>query len=459
MAQAMSVASNSVIDEEKIRSILSDLSIDTTRASERVYTISANGVSLNLQVLDEGYIMSYVTDDDEIMAYVVTTEMRDSSSMSPINTSKSSEPNEKVVFINGTETFVVPMDNFVSPTTDSDCPYNPQPSRGTTNYWWDNLYFIEYTGLLHYAHPDKTHYDIDPYSPYVAGGKYLVHFQVDYSTSSDIVQYFYDLGDALGFVFGWTITFAGLGGSLMASIAGQAVAIALGPLFSIIFTTLFCDADGCIWFWINLEFFNYVYDMFYNPYNWYFYPFDGSFDNLVSAVAAGFCSFGYLRIGSTTFFDKTSYPHIGDPTPPLHYYGVSVVPSKTGDGYYTNENNVLGAIDGNYAYLNSGSYGNKAELTVTLSNTPVTGQLYLQCYTPTSTGANLKVYVCHSGGVWNPNPVVNTNLYPPNNPTAINCGYAIDIVAVSIVAYHQYYINGVYYPSYIYVDAVCLMTN
>jgi hypothetical protein len=163
-----------------------------------------------------------------------------------------------------------------------------------------------------------------------------------------------------------------------------------------------------------------------------------------------FSTWGYLRIGSITIADGL---RLGDPHPP--HYALSATSSYTGNGYVNDKDHILGSADGQYAYLNSGSYGNKAEITATMSNTPVSGELYVRCYTPTNTGANFKVYVCNQYGVWT--NVVNTNLYPANTPMTYNCGYVSNIVKVSIVAYHEYYINGVYYPSYIYVDAVCLL--
>ncbi|MDR2203021.1 MAG: hypothetical protein LBE76_01700 [Nitrososphaerota archaeon] len=54
------------------------------------------------------------------------------------------------------------------------------------------------------------------------------------------------------------------------------------------------------------------------------------------------------------------------PTPP--YYATSATPSQTGNGYVNNPNNILGAPDASYTYLNSGSYGNKAEITAKISN-------------------------------------------------------------------------------------------
>jgi hypothetical protein len=132
---------------------------------------------------------------------------------------------------------------------------------------------------------------------------------------------------------------------------------------------------------------------------------------------------------------------------------LSATKSSTGDGDVYDKDNIVGAPDGSYAYLKSGSYLNKAEITATLSNTPISGQLYLRCYTPTGNGANLKVYVCNTAGVWS-SAIVNTNLYPPNSVMDVNCGYVTNIVKVSIVAYHEFYINGVYYPSHIYADAV-----
>jgi hypothetical protein len=128
---------------------------------------------------------------------------------------------------------------------------------------------------------------------------------------------------------------------------------------------------------------------------------------------------------------------------------VSATSSATGNGYVNNKDNIIGEINGAYAYLNSGSFGNKAEITATLPNTQIRGKLYLQCHTPSANGANLKVYI-YKNGAWQSNPVLNTNLYTPNNPATINCGYVSNIQKVSIVAYHEY--NG--YPSYIYVDSV-----
>ncbi|MDR2203404.1 MAG: hypothetical protein LBE76_03725 [Nitrososphaerota archaeon] len=152
---------------------------------------------------------------------------------------------------------------------------------------------------------------------------------------------------------------------------------------------------------------------------------------------------GYLRIGDWTVCNGIGMADLS----PSNCYALNATSSYTGNGYVNNKDNILRTPDGNYAYLNSGSYGNKAEITATLSDAPISGTLYLRCYTPSANGANLKVYVCNQYGVWT--QVVNTNLYPANDVMNVNCGYVGNIVKTSIVAYHEY--NG--YPSYIYVDA------
>jgi hypothetical protein len=136
---------------------------------------------------------------------------------------------------------------------------------------------------------------------------------------------------------------------------------------------------------------------------------------------------------------------------------VSVTASWTGDGVVNYKENILYAPNGLCVYMYSGSYKNKAEITATLNNAPVSGQLYLKCSTPTATGANLKVYVCNTNGVWS--LAKEKNVYPQNTVIDVDCGYVANVVKVSIVAYHEFYINGVYYPSYLAPDAVWVVWN
>jgi hypothetical protein len=101
----------------------------------------------------------------------------------------------------------------------------------------------------------------------------------------------------------------------------------------------------------------------------------------------------------------------------------------------------------------SGSYKNKAEVTATLNNAPVSGQLYLRCHTTTANGANLKVYVCDTTGTWS--LAKAKHLYPANTVMDVDCGYVANVVKVSIVAYHEFDGN----PSYLAPDAVWVVWN
>jgi len=426
-------------------STLSDTSIDLQQISENTYVVSAGDVSITVEVIGEdNYRMSAVSEDGTTTSFELSVEQRPVSNANIERTSKNAELMEKIVLINGTK-FEAPIINTESPQTFE------YPTRATTpyiTYKWDGIDFEEGFSAspyidIKYPHPDRSsNGGISQFSDWYTDGNRLFHYQINsdtvagfLSTGGSVAQVL--IGAAIGAVIGGKIGggYGAVGGAI-----GGAIAAGLVLWYS---ASHFVDEKGCIWWWINYDFLNTIY-------NWMPYLMCMSDDMAIMIAEAEFAAYGYLRVGKVTA--KGIFNDINDPAPPQVYYALSAIKSSTGNGYVDYEGNIVGAPDKNYAYLNSGSYLNKAEITATLSNIPISGQLYLRCYTPTSSGANLKVYVCNTAGVWT--QVKNTNLYPANSVMNVNCGYVTNIVKVSVVAYHEFYLNGVYYPSYIYADAV-----
>ncbi|MDR2203121.1 MAG: hypothetical protein LBE76_02235 [Nitrososphaerota archaeon] len=423
---------------------MSDPSIDLQQVSENMYIVSAGDVSITVEVLrEDNYRMSTVSDDGTTISFELSVESRPVSNVKLESTLEDTGSIEKVVLINGTK-FERPVFNAESSQHFED-QYKPPQIRATpyNMYWWDGILLEEgYHNLLNrdvkYPHPVRGHYGISLFDNWEREGTQLVHNQIDRDTTA----VFLSAGPSVAEVLICTGVGALIGakvgkvyGAIIGAIAGAVIsgfAVGMG-YFN------FLDESGCIWWWVNKSFVNWLED-------------NALFLALLPVGAEGvvlgqMIANGYIRIGSLTLCEGV-YVNIGDPVATSPYYAVSTTPSFIGNGYVNNKDNILGAPDGSYAYLNSGSYGNKAEISATLSHMPISGQVYLRCYTPSNSGANLKVYVCDQYGVWT--QVVNTNLYPANSVMNINCGYRSNIVRVSIVAYHEY--SG--YPSYVYADAV-----
>lgn len=426
MAQAQSVMAESLIDVQQI--------------SENVYVVSMGDIAITVELFENGHRISTVSEDGEVMTYEVTTEFRPVSNANLESASRNAELVEKVVLLNGTE-----LDTAMSklvPQQHVEFPFESSQMRGNTNYWWDqSVYFVE-GQYIDYPHPDRDYYGTRPADDWWIEGDYLVHFQLNKAVSQTLSWAGPEvIGITLGLLIGAKI------GSWQGALALAGLGLLLGLCITYVMNAVLVDEEECLWFWVSRQFADW-FD------NWFWYIellMDINAPIAMLAIEEQLMSGGYFRVGDQTFMDMHNF---GGPHPPTWYYALSQVPFASGGGaYYSNEGNILGTANGQYATLYSGSFGNKAEITVTMSNTPISGQLYVRCYTPTNTGANFKVYVCNQYGVWNPNPVVNTNLYPPGTPMTYDCGYVNNIVKVSIVAYHEY--NGC--PSYINVDAVCVV--
>jgi hypothetical protein len=134
----------------------------------------------------------------------------------------------------------------------------------------------------------------------------------------------------------------------------------------------------------------------------------------------------------------------------------TVITSTTagGGGAVNSPNEVKGDIVNEcYAHLYSGSpYNHGAMIQMTLSDTPISGQLYFFGYSPSANGGVIKVHVGNSAGVWT--EIKYTNLYTPySDPVFFNCGYVTNIDKVAVVAFYPQ--NG--YASNVYIDAVFVM--
>jgi hypothetical protein len=431
----MKTMQNSKLTAQQIMDVMADISIDIQKDAENIYTITVGNMTMTAVTFENGYTLSTILDSGEVQTYEITFESRPKTDATPEDASKNPELVERVALINGTEI------KIPTPKPVSEYPYDSSGTRGTTKYWWDGKYFVEGSGIP-YPHPDKSYHGINPSNDWSSTGYDLVHNQINAATSDDLL---YAGGHVLGLVIGCVITVAACTVAPTISAFGFEIGSIIGTLIGGYVETLTLDEDGCIWWWFNASLINWLVDM--APYfeSWWFWDWAYAVAYLEWHLATA----SYFKVGSLWAIDCLG---IGNPAPPppppTYYHAVSATSSYTGNGYVNNKDNILGAADANYAYLSSGSYGNKAEITATLSNTAISGTLYFRCYTPTSNGANLKIYVCNTAGVWT--LVKETNLYPANTPMTVNCGYVSNIVKVSVVAYHEY--NG--YPSYIYADAV-----
>lgn len=415
-------------------------SIDVQQVSETTTIISLGNLSITIEKLENGSRLSTVLENGTILTNEITTELRPLSNITHRSTSKESESVEKAVFINGDE-INLPTGNpeIAQPFEFED---NPPNTRG--NFWWDGVIFNETSNTIKYPHPDRACYNIAKWDFCSLEGTQLMHSQFSDLLASDLAPLGYEaIGVAIGESIVEEMAIRGLLAGLSSTEVGIILLIigtAIAAILTVGFGYIIKDEEGCIWWWLNKDFPDWLLTNLW----WLIFFFGYSSEAIIMGELY---TNGYLRVGDWTPCNGLG---ISAPVPP--HYALSVTKFESGGGaYVNNEGDVLGSADGYYATLYSGSHLNKAEVTATMSNTPVSGQLYVRCYTPSGNGANFKVYVCNQYGVWT--SVVNTNLYPPNNPTTYNCGYVSNIVKVSIVAYHEY--SG--YPSTIYVDAICLL--
>jgi len=444
IAQAREMKQDSSIALDNFLSTLSDISIDTTGDSENQYIITVGDTSITFEEIEKGFRVSAVI-DNELTTYEVTADVEPKSDIAARSASSNSNPVQ--LSLNGTK-FDMPLDVFAALDNNDEPPETRVISPYTT-YMWDGIFFEEgFDGSVNppidigYPHPIKgaPNY-VSQFEDWYGIGNTLVHYQFEHALSQALVT------GSIAVAFGAIGAGIGAFGGGVGAVVGALIGGALGVVYSYLTHTLYLDEDDCLWLWFdkwmpgdvsNFAAYLALYDI-------------GVIETYhIEWVVNQLDYSNYLRLGTKTYFNGLG---ITDPAPPPPiYYALSATSSHTGNGDVIDKDNILYAPNGIYAYLKSGDYGYKAEITATFSNTPISGTLCLQCYTPSATGANLRVFVVNQYGVWT--ELQQHNLYPPNQVTVYNYGYVYNIVGVSVVAYHQFYINGVYYPSYIYADAV-----
>ena len=413
---------------------MADITIDVQQVSENIQIITIGNRSMTYEYFENGYQVSAASDNGEITTLEVTKEIRPINDASSRGLSETVVLFEKITFINGTELSRHLLNQTTPLYIENE---DEQPgTRGAINYWWDGIYFYEGSGTWDYPHPDINYYGISSSQNWCSTGSNLYHQRLSAANSATFLALPIEVAATVFTTF--MFYYVGI------SIDHPADMI-VSELIGNGAYTVVLDEDNCLWWWTSKAF---MYDLF--SYSWHinYLVHLGYNDSIRDFVNDMLNSNGYYRVAGTTVRDPQ---HIGNPCPPpTHNYAVSATALCTGNGYINNKDNVIGTADLQYAYLNSGNFGNKADLNAIMNKT-VSGQLYVRCYTPSANGANLKIYVCNTAGTWT--TVKNTNLYPANTPMSVDCGYVNNIVKVSIVAYHEY--SG--YPSYIYVDAVCIL--
>lgn len=226
-----------------------------------------------------------------------------------------------VVYMNSTyelsfsETSVTCNNTTVTlPKSESQPSSGMRPCGAVNIFLWDSVQFC-YGQYIKYYHVDRDYYRISPYATWSRAGWNILHSQTDEQTS-------------LSLVAGGLPLIAGLIGLAIGGPAGaMAGAIVTLVLLAVIVITgefILLDEDNCMWWWVSTA---YVTWLLQNV---------GWLLSLPLAVAeilamAAFMSWGYLRIGNTTFYDAIG---VGNPTPPWtppsDVGGYPIPPSRRG---------------------------------------------------------------------------------------------------------------------------------
>lgn len=160
--------------------------------------------------------------------------------------------------------------------------------------WWDGIQFvIGPSWQVKYPHPDREYNHIPPFSYWTGVGIKLLHHQIDSTTSAMLAG------------VGWAALFAAVGayigestGSVYGAVIGAVVGTVFGILFGYYTQAILCDEAGCIWWWSSRSFEEWlaanalwIYILSLTP------------GGATGFVVSGFAAYGYLRIGSYTFYD------------------------------------------------------------------------------------------------------------------------------------------------------------
>jgi hypothetical protein len=156
-----------------------------------------------------------------------------------------------------------------------------------TYYWWDNVYFVGSGQYIKYPHADRDYYAISPFSFWSKLGTMLIHNQIDQGTS----RLLNTGGPALiGAAIGAAI------GLIVSGPAGGAVGAVVGAVIAVVLTwvtgALWLDEWDCIWWYTSNAFVSWCVN------NWLAIIVGGT-----AVVMAAFLLYGYLRVGTVTFYD------------------------------------------------------------------------------------------------------------------------------------------------------------
>jgi hypothetical protein len=203
-----------------------------------------------------------------------------------------------------------------------------------TNYFWDNIYFIEGTNIK-YPHPDRDYYVISPYAGWIAVGTMLYHVQIDHDTSNIAPGAIIVACAIAGAVIGLRVggTYGGLIGTAAGAVLGWIASSA---------SVILQDEVGCIWFWVSISFVTWLTNNAY-----WLGPFlqdSALYPIALAAMETAFLLYGYLRLGSTTIYDAVG---AGSPAPPSSGGGGGGCPYVyTWNGTrYVLDNNILPAAE------------------------------------------------------------------------------------------------------------------
>ena len=170
---------------------------------------------------------------------------------------------------------------------------SPSFRASYTYKWWDSLRFV--TGpsyLIKYPHPDRDYYSIATFNDWSGTGTKLIHNQISSGYSAFLT------GVGWVGIFTAVATYIGLQTKNPYYIT---IAAVIGAVFGFYFgyatQAILGDEEGCIWWWESRA---YVDWLAANGWWIWFFSIIGGAN---AFVWAAFVLYGYLRIGSVTFYD------------------------------------------------------------------------------------------------------------------------------------------------------------
>ena len=172
---------------------------------------------------------------------------------------------------------------------------------GTVHFNWDFVWFVDGTDI-DYAHPDNVLYGISPSSDWMIQGLQLYHHQINRDTTTAIV-----VGTVIFIEILELVISAKLGGGNLAQIVGGLAGIVISTYIGMVLDWYFVDERGCMWWSIGKLFTAYLEANL---------PYLGNplyKEAALSAILSAWITWGYLRVGTVTFWDAFGK---GGPGPP-----------------------------------------------------------------------------------------------------------------------------------------------